>query len=296
MSLPPPANSQAYLTVSALDVGTIDAPLAWALEGAKEEERIQFPALAFLLRHTVKDDRFLFDLGIPPDWQSLPEAVLKHLLDHLGFRLSLEQDAVAALAKGSLQPTDITHICYSHVHTDHLGDPKPFTKANFLVGKLARPLIEDGYPGNQNSAVPSDLLPEGRATFLDPTNWPPIGPFQHALDFHGDGSLYIIDAGSGHCPGHINVLARTSADGGWIYLAGDSAHHWALLSGEGRIAKHEHYGCAHIDVAAAEDHIGRIRALMKENPRVRVLLAHDVPWYEKNKGGHAFWPGAIESL
>ncbi|KAI0674752.1 Metallo-hydrolase/oxidoreductase [Trametes maxima] len=296
MSLPPPANNQTYLTVSALDAGTIEAPLAWALEGAKDEERIQLPSLAFLLRHTNKDDKFLFDLGIPSDWQSAPPAVLKYLVEHLGFRLSLEQDAVEALAKGGLQPTGITHICYSHVHLDHLGDSKAFTKAEFLVGKLARPLVEDGYPGNQNSAVPSDLLPEGRTAFLDPTDWPPIGPFQHALDFYGDGSLYIIDAGSGHCPGHLNVLARTSPDGGWIYLAGDSAHHWALLTGEGRIAKHERYGCAHIDVAASEGHIARIRALMKENPRVRVLLAHDEPWYEKNKGGRAFWPGAIESL
>ncbi|KAI0648973.1 beta-lactamase-like protein [Trametes meyenii] len=257
MSLPLPTNDQAYLEVSALYAGTVDSPLAWVLEDAKDYERIQFPALAFLLRHAAKDDKFLFDLGIPPNWRDFPPAIMERFFEH--FNIVLEEDAVAALAKGGLQPTDITHICYSHVHLDHIGDSKPFTNATFFVGELAKPLVEDGFPTNPNSPVPEDLLPEGRTTFLDPTNWPPIGPFPHTLDFYGDGSLYIVDAGPGHCPGHINLLARTSADGGWIYLAGDSAHHWSLITGEGRIAKTAHLGCAHIDVAAAEEHIARIR-------------------------------------
>ncbi|KAI0666554.1 beta-lactamase-like protein [Trametes maxima] len=295
MSLPPPSNNQAFLTVSALDAGSVDTPLAWMLDGMKDE-RVIAPALAFLLQHTGKEDKFVFDLGIPSDWQNLPPTLLKRVVDHLGFRITVEQDAIAALAKSGLLPTDITHVCYSHLHFDHIGDPKPFTNATFLVGELARPIIANGYPKNPNAPVPADFLPDARTTFLDATNWPPLGPFAHALDFYGDGSLYIVDAGPGHFPGHLNVLARTSVDGGWIYLAGDSAHHWSLITGEGRIAKTAHLGCAHLDVTAAEDHIARIRVLMKENPRVRVVLAHDVPWYEKNKGGSAFWPGAIESL
>ncbi|KAI0644568.1 beta-lactamase-like protein [Trametes meyenii] len=296
MSLPPPSNQQAYITVSALDAGSVDSPLAWVLEGAKDDERVVVPALAFLLRHTTRGDKFLFDLGIPADWNNLPPTVVQHVVDHLGFRISVEQDSVAALAKGGVQPTDITHVCYSHLHFDHIGDPKPYTNATFLVGEKARALVADGFPKNPNAPLAADLLPEGRTAFLDPADWPPLGPFAHALDFYGDGSLYVVDAGPGHFPGHLNVLARTSADGGWVYLAGDSAHHWALITGEGRIARTAHLGCAHIDVAAAEDHIARIRTLMRENPRVRVVLAHDVPWYEKNRGGDAFWPGAIESL
>ena len=120
----------------------------------------------------------------------------------------------------------------------------------------------------------------------------PFGPFDRALDFFGDGSLYIVDA-PGHLPGHVNVLARTSADGGWVYLAGDSAHDWRIITGEDRIATQPM--CIHADKEQAEAHIARIREL-RANPRVRVLLAHDVPWYEENKGGDAYWPGEIKSL
>lgn len=38
----------------------------------------------------------------------------------------------------------------------------------------------------------------------------------------------------------------------------------------------------------------RIRELT-EMPRVKVILAHDDPWYKENKGGTAFWPGKIPS-
>ena len=60
---------------------------------------------------------------------------------------------------------------------------------------------------------------------------------QNAVSFHW--GLYVVDAGDGHVAGHINVLARTSEDGGWIYLAGDSAHDRRLLTGPLNI----HYSC-----------------------------------------------------
>ena len=109
--------------------------------------------------------------------------------------------------------------------------------------------------------------------------------------------MYIVDAGDGHLPGHINVLARTSPDGGWIYLAADTAHDWRLLTGEARIPHHHLHGCAHRDREKAEAYLMCIRMLMQDEPRMRVFLAHDKPWWEKNKGNDsAFWPNKLESL
>jgi len=53
--------------------------------------------------------------------------------------------------------------------------------------------------------------------------------------------------------------------------------------------------CAHHDKNIAEEHIARVK-ILSEIPRVRVLLAHDKPWYEENKEGPAFWPGKLASL
>ncbi|KAI8975865.1 Metallo-hydrolase/oxidoreductase [Trametes punicea] len=293
--LPAHAPDQAYCNVSALEAGRIQIPLDWAIDTAKEGEKVVVPALSFLLRHTKNGDLFVFDLGIRKDIERLPPAYHKRI-SLMGFKMDVPEDAADALAKGGLAPMDITHVCYSHIHFDHIGDSRPYTRATFLVGEGARALVADGWPKNPDSLFAQDLLPEGRTRFLDPADWPSLGPFPHALDFYGDGSLYVVDAGPGHLPGHINVLARTSSDGGWIYLAGDSAHDRRLVTGEARIPTHPTYGCAHRDAEAAAEHLARIRKLMETYPRVRVILAHDREWYEVNKGGRAYWPGVIDSL
>ena len=158
-------------------------------------------------------------------------------------------------------------------------------------------LIAAAYPENPNSEFRTNTPPAEQTVYWpahdsETVQWKPVGPFPRAYDFYGDGSLYIVDA-PGHLPGHLNVLARTSADGSWIYLAGDSAHDWRIITGEAKIATEPF--CIHTNKEQAEAHIARIREL-RANPRVRVLLAHDVPWYEENKGGDAYWPGEIKSL
>lgn len=45
----------------------------------------------------------------------------------------------------------------------------------------------------------------------------------------------------------------------------------------------------------AENTIRRIREVMVD-PRVRVMIAHDKAWYDDNKDGVAFFPGAIPSF
>lgn len=108
------------------------------------------------------------------------------------------------------------------------------------------------------------------------------------------------DSDAGHIVGHVNVLARTSADGSWILLGGDSAHDWRIVTGEKAFAcvvdEAGHVRCImHADKDAAEENLRRVRALVQVG-KVQVLIAHDVPWYEANKGGPAFLPGVIPAL
>ncbi|PIL34060.1 hypothetical protein GSI_03769 [Ganoderma sinense ZZ0214-1] len=298
MSLPPPTPNQAFCNVSALEAGHVKAPLAWMLADVEDDEFITLPVLSYLVRHHSNGDSLLFDLGLRKDWQNLPPGLVRHITDKLKFELDIPSDIVDSLAKGDTTPSDIKKVFVSHLHFDHYGDAALFPTPQFFVGEGSRALAANTYPNNANSPVPADVIPEDRTIYLDPKAWPAlqIGPFPRALDFYGDGSVYVVDAGHGHIPGHLNLLVRTSADGGWIYLAGDSAHHWSLLTGEGKIGHHPHFGCAHADPEAAAEHMERIKTLVRENPRVRVLLAHDEVWYNANKGGTAFWPGTIESL
>ncbi|KAG6868144.1 hypothetical protein C0993_007218 [Termitomyces sp. T159_Od127] len=291
-TLPAPGFQQAYCDVSALEGGILELRSSQFTTSGIPGEVLVAPSLAFLLRHSTNGDKFLFDLGVRKDWQTYFPPDTAKLMETFGT--SVPQDVVESLAKGGTSPAEISTICLSHVHYDHMGNHKLFPNSTFLLGKETTKVLGPEYV---EPLIVKDL-PLDRTEFLSTVDWQPLGPFPHAFDFYGDGSLYIIDA-AGHLPGHINVLARTSADGAWIFLGGDSAHHWDLVTGKGQIAVHEHMSgfsrCAYLDKEQTERHLARMREILKM-PRVRVVLAHDEPWYSINKGGPAFWPGKIPSL
>ncbi|TFK40570.1 Metallo-hydrolase/oxidoreductase [Crucibulum laeve] len=295
MQLPLPSPNQHYCNISALEAGLINLPDVMFINNADPTHVTTAPSLSFLLIHSANHQKFIFDLGIRQDWENYTPAVVRWIKKT--YKIDVKQDVAQSLQKGGTSPADITTVCLSHCHWDHVGDTSPFTNSVFVLGGDSQQLFNPGYPVESNSFFSSDLLPLGRTNFLSVADWQPIGPFPRALDFYGDGSLYIIDA-PGHLPGHINLLARTSPDGAWIYLAGDSAHHWNLLNGASDIAVghpgHLH-SCAHVNKEQAEEHIARIKELLNM-PRVRVMLAHDGPWFRENHGGAQFWPGKIQSL
>ncbi|KAI0644569.1 hypothetical protein C8Q79DRAFT_1011601 [Trametes meyenii] len=300
MSLPPPSANQAYCTVSVLEAGKVHLDLDMLIDTARPGERVALPDLAFLLRHSGAHPPFLFELGVRTDTARLPAgtraAIAKAGIAVEGPATNLR----AALARGGLAPDTVAHVCVSHIHLDHAGDPALFPRARLLLGAGSEGLVAAHGPDFHDTFFaialpPAESEARARVEFLDPAGWPPLGPFPHARDWYGDGSVYVVDA-AGHVPGHVNVLARTSADGGWVFLAGDSTHDWRVIHGAARFAHHPTKGCMHADLEGAERHVERIRELRRENPRVRVLLSHDVPWYEENKGGPAFWPGTLESL
>jgi glyoxylase-like metal-dependent hydrolase (beta-lactamase superfamily II) len=303
-ALPPPSPNQAYCSVSVLEAGHLLLPCSWTISNAAPGETLFVPSLSFLLQHSATGEKFVLDLGIRKDAETaLPPAAREFMKI---FPVTVKQDVVESLSKGGLKPDEIDHVCLTHLHFDHIGDTAPFTKAQFVVGGETRKILRPGYPGNPNSMFSSDLLPEGRTLFLSPTGngpdahkWTSLGPFPQAYDYFGDGSLYVIDA-AGHLPGHSNILARTSSDGGWIYLAGDSAHDWRLVRGQSDIAAHQdEHGhvtmCMHLDIPKARLTIERISKLL-DYPRVRVIIAHDVDFWEANQDRAAFWPGKLPSL
>jgi len=125
-------------------------------------------------------------------------------------------------------------------------------------------------------------VPDDRTNWLDYSNWTPIGPFEKAFDYFGDGSIYIVDATSGHIPGHINALVRTSPDGKWAFLAGDAAHDMRLITGEKEIGHYKgldgEMACAHENKEMAVDYMRRIGRLPEE---VSICISHDIHWKER---------------
>ena len=56
-------------------------PLAWALAGASQDELINSPILAFLVRHHANSDAFMFDLGLRKDMENHTPAFAKQAVN-----------------------------------------------------------------------------------------------------------------------------------------------------------------------------------------------------------------------
>lgn len=310
--------------VHAVSAGHFSLPEEQFVSPYTPGSRRTVPSLCFLIQHSTEcqTTRILFDLGIRRDLNRYPAPLQRHVATRQP--LDTHPDVVTSLRRGGLQPEEINFVIYSHVHWDHVGEPRDFPSSTFVVGHgsldvllgTSRTSLRGGH-----SFFEHDLLDAARTIeLLDPETdnvgtssppyshhsdgpaggqyqmdfsqpWTPIAEFSLplTLDVFGDGSLYIVDA-PGHLPGHINLLARTKH--GWVYLAGDSCHDRRIMSREKEIGEWEdaqgNTCCIHADRSEAEETIEKIRGL--ERAGVEVIFSHDGEWEQQNQ--HRFFGGA----
>lgn len=245
---------------------------------------------------------------------------------------------------GGLDPAaDVDVVVLSHVHWDHVGTPSDFAAAAFVVGSGTLDLLRNGagalYPAD---IFNDDELPAARTAELPPVDaagaagagggsgeyveprhtpaaptatsllpaaaktwaWRPLAAFPAALDFFGDGSLWVVDA-PGHLYGHINALARVGPRR-YVYLGGDCCHDPRILRGEKGFATYDDgrggTRSVHVHTSVARRTLDRIAEFVRESAleveaegegkvEVEVVLAHDAKWREANRG--RFWPGHL---
>ncbi|OIW29026.1 Metallo-hydrolase/oxidoreductase [Coniochaeta ligniaria NRRL 30616] len=319
--------SSATVKVYALSAGHFSLPEEQFVSPSSPGARHAVPSLCFLIQHACpassRTTSIVFDLGLRRDIRRYPAPIQEHLTTREPY--TTDPDVVKSLKAGGLTPDDIDYVIYSHVHWDHVGEPRDFTRSTFVVGHGSLDVLQGKSAelrGN-HSHFESDLLDISRtielsdpkADKLSATNgngapvlpspghfssqWQPLGDLPSVLDIFQDGSVYIVNA-PGHLPGHINLLAHVddavdesseSTGRKWIYLAGDACHDRRILRREKEIGEwHDVHGqvcCIHADRAGAEETIERIRGLERQG--VEVIFAHDVEWENDPKNKHRFF-------
>ncbi|KAK0622412.1 beta-lactamase-like protein [Immersiella caudata] len=316
----PPPQGLPTVRLHALSGGHFSLPEHQFVTPSSPTARKTVPSLCFLIRHrdscTGKNTNIVFDLGLRRDVARYSEPIRRHVATRQP--LSTDPDVTKSLLQAGLTSNDIDYVIYSHVHWDHVGEPRDFARSIFIVGHGSLDILAGKSASSLkggHSFFEADLLEPFRTVELSDPNDPTIttpnsaalpssghlnlhGPWHTidgsppVLDTFGDSSLYIVDA-PGHLPGHINLLARVEdhhheGQSRWVYLAGDACHDRRILRGEKEIGEWEdasgHRCCIHADRKKAEETIDRIMTL--EQNGVEVIFAHDVEWEasEGNRG------------
>ncbi|KAK0670243.1 beta-lactamase-like protein [Cercophora samala] len=181
------------------------------------------PIWSFLICHPTLNKTLLFDLGIRKDWGNLAPGLISHILE-LGWKLHVDKDVHDILAGNGVDTSSIDGIILSHHHFDHIGDPSTFpTTVPLIVGPGFTTAVIPGYPSDPSSVIRESDYAGRQTRELDFGEGScKIGSFD-ALDYFGDGSLYLLNA-PGHTVGHICAFARVTSNS-FVLLAGDAIHH-----------------------------------------------------------------------
>lgn len=234
--------------------------------GASDAQRHVLPIPAFLVEHPTAG-AILVDTGLHADVAGDARA-------HLGWRTSAmtrirmrpEQAAPAQLRARGVDPGDLAFVLMTHLHYDHVSGVSQFPDATVVVDRTEwQAFAAGGFRQGYRHALADQ--PVRWQTVDVVADGAPLGPFEHAVDLLGDGSIRLL-ATPGHTTGHRSILLRTAQ--GEVLLTGDAAytsetiaHRWVPLFLD--------------DVRAYLRSLEAIATWSDEHPGAPVLCGHD-PW------------------
>jgi len=167
----------------------------------------EFSDNCYLIRHGRH--WLLWDSGMSDAIADKPEGVVAG-----GGILTLyvRRTLQSQLAELGIAPTDVTHVAFSHFHSDHVGNANLFTAATVLVQRAEYDAAFGPDPAKYgfNPALYGKLKDN------------PTTKLEGDHDVFGDGSVMII-ATPGHTPGHQSLLVRLPRQGA-VILSGDMVH------------------------------------------------------------------------
>jgi N-acyl homoserine lactone hydrolase len=159
----------------------------------------------YLIRHAK--GWVLWDSGYPDALVEQPEGIIGRR--SIVFR---KKTLVAQMAEIGITPAQVTHVGFSHMHGDHVGNANLFTGATHYIQQLEHDAAFG--PDPQKFSFFPAMFDKLRAN--------PTVKLSGDYDVFSDGSVVILSTG-GHTPGHQSLLVRLNKTGA-IVLSGDVAH------------------------------------------------------------------------
>lgn len=236
-------------------------PFAYTGLFQRRSRRIKVPVKAFLVE--VGGRRVLVDTG----WS---EQCATHPLRHMGFSLWFASEPVVAPGEGmgpqlkrlGFTPQQLDAVVLTHMDCDH---------ASGLVDLAGAPHV---FASPEELAAAEKRDVRYRPSFwagvsIEPVHFSPVddAPFGKACDLFGDGTIRLVFT-PGHTAGSLVVIARNSASGRLVLLAGDTGYNaasWDELRLPGPL----------VDADEMRRGLAWVRDMRARKDCVAALAAHD---------------------
>ncbi|KAL6250266.1 hypothetical protein RBB50_002567 [Rhinocladiella similis] len=286
--------TNAHVELRLLNGGSMKANTNTIHHGVEEGHAFRLYDWCFYIYQPDLRRHVLWDVGMSNDGNMYISSIrdVMKIMSCVGPDESLGQQLRGTCG---VEPESIDTVLFSHAHFDHCRPIEhEFPNAHGFFG----PGTEDDCkeklePGCTDPKIGHKFDPRffDRAVSTEKWSeltgpWVPFGPFERAVDFFGNGSLWVIQA-PGHMKGNLCAAARLE-DGSWVVLGSDCAHTKPLLDGKYDIAEVTRPDGSkwslHEDVCAAKETIASIRKLEVEYG-CHIALAHDASWMLKDKEG-----------
>jgi glyoxylase-like metal-dependent hydrolase (beta-lactamase superfamily II) len=235
--------------------------------GGLQREAFWAPVVVAVVRHP-RHGVLLVDTGISPE-QTRPFRYYSVRAGGLNAgiwrdsanRIAPEGDLVAQLARLGIAPGDVAHVVLTHLHEDHVGELRRFPGAAVHLSRLewedrARVAYEPSFA-------------EVRDWRLFEFASGAYGPFAASHDMFGDRSVVLLPT-PGHSMGHTVVLVRLGEFG--AVVAGDALYTLRHLDPDS-LASFNYFGPQ--GLAAYQDSVRRLAALVRERPELVLVVPHD---------------------
>jgi N-acyl homoserine lactone hydrolase len=243
------------------------------------------PCLAFAIRHPSAGV-ILVDTGLHADAH-------QDLRRDFGLPMSLlfrglrpAEDPFDAQLDGlEIEPGRVQSAVMTHLHVDHTSGLRLLPNARFTCSEqewgatrvrfaTRRGYVHHHFPPRERMQL-VDFKGEGEA----------FGPFEHTVDFLGDGSIRLLFT-PGHTPGHVSVLLRLE-DGGRVLIVGDAAYTLRSIN-EGILPM------ITVDDDASLRSLRKLKAFAEEDPAAILVPSHDPDALHalRNNATISVWDGA----
>jgi glyoxylase-like metal-dependent hydrolase (beta-lactamase superfamily II) len=150
----------------------------------------------------------MWDVGVIPDSAFKNDNPVTQPL--LMAKASSPKPLIPQLVALGYPPSSITHVAFSHYHSDHVSNANAFYRSTWLV-----------HPAERQAMFA--VKPEDQAAYIQLKNSKTISLSETDYDVFGDGTV-VIKYAPGHTPGH-QVLFLKLPKTGPVLIAGDLWHY-----------------------------------------------------------------------